>query len=119
MNTKLLGRWGEEQAALFLKNKGYELLGVGFSTRFGEIDIIAQKDGYVAFVEVKLRKNDAFAPARDAVTYAKREKIKTTAQIWIEERNCDLPCRFDVVEVYAPVGARTKSPYINHIEDAF
>lgn len=84
------------KAAAYLKNKGYELLGISFRTRFGEIDIIAKKEGYVIFVEVKLRKNALFIPAREAVTYAKREKIKTTAQIWLEELGLVI-CRVDLM----------------------
>ena len=114
-----MGRWGEEQAALFLKNKGYELLGVGFSTRFGEIDIIAQKDGYVAFVEVKLRKNDRYGAAREFVTQNKQEKLRLTAQVFLQENeDLRLQPRFDVIEIYAPHGI-SDFYHLHHIENAF
>lgn len=119
MNTKLLGRWGEEQAAAFLRKAGYEILGLGYRTRYGEIDIIAGKNGQIAFVEVKLRRNAYYAEARENVTRAKQEKLKMTAQLWLQKEDCDLPCRFDVVEVYAPEGTETKKPEIKHLEDAF
>ena len=42
MNTKLLGGWGEEQAAKYLIDKGYKIIGMNYKNRFGEIDIIAE-----------------------------------------------------------------------------
>lgn len=119
MNTKLLGRWGEEQAASFLRRGGYEIKGLGYRTRYGEIDIIAQKGDMIVFAEVKLRKSARYAAAREYVDAAKQERLRTTAQLWIAKEDCTLPCRFDVIEVYAPEGAQTKNPEIHHMEDAF
>ena len=59
---KLLGREGE--AARYLERKGYEILGLNYSCRYGEIDVIAEKGGYAAIVEVKLRESAEFAEAR-------------------------------------------------------
>ena len=119
MNTKLLGRWGEAQAAEYLKRKGYQLLAMGYRTRYGELDIVAKQKELIVFAEVKLRRNAAFASARDHVTAAKREKLRITAGMWLSRENCELPCRFDVIEIYAPQGVETENPTINHIEDAF
>lgn len=118
MNTKLIGRWGEEQAAAFLKKKGYKLLAAGYTCRFGEIDLIMQKNGTVIFVEVKLRRNDSFATAAENVTSGKMRRIKTAAQMWLAEKDADCPARFDVVEIYAE-NPGVKADRINHIEDAF
>lgn len=119
MNTKLLGRWGEAQAAAYLKKQGYRVLAMGYRTRYGELDIVAQTGKLIVFVEVKLRRGDSFAPARDHVTPVKQERLKTTAGMWLAREDCELPCRFDVIEVYAPQGTETRNPVINHIEDAF
>lgn len=119
MNTKLLGRWGEAQAADYLKKQGYRLLATGYRTRYGELDLVMQRGELIVFVEVKLRRSAAFAPARDHVTAGKRERLKITAGQWLAKEGCELPCRFDVVEVYAPQGADTGNPRIFHIEDAF
>ena len=48
---KLAGRSGEAEAAKYLRSQGYELLGMNYACRGGEIDIIAARGGYVAFVE--------------------------------------------------------------------
>lgn len=118
MDKKLLGRFGEEKAAEYLKKKKYKILGMNYSCRFGEIDIIAQKDGYIAFVEVKLRKNADFAQAKEFVTLAKQQRVITAAQLWLAANASEAQPRFDVIEIYAPNGMNGKIE-INHIENAF
>ena len=120
MNTKKeLGAWGEEKAAHYLRRKGYKILERNYSCRFGEIDLIASGHGFMAFVEVKLRKNADFAEAREFVTAAKQRRILTSAQLWIASHGCELQPRFDVVEIYAPEGMDSRTVQINHLEDAF
>ena len=58
-DTRLLGRFGEAAAAEYLRGRGYAILGMNYRTRLGEIDVIASKGKYVAFVEVKLRRPDS------------------------------------------------------------
>ena len=103
--AKLLGRWGEALAADRLRRMGYRILAAGYHCRFGEIDLIATSDKYLCFVEVKLRKNANFAPARAAVDRRKQEKLRTTAACYLAEHpELELQPRFDVAEIYAPQG---------------
>lgn len=118
-DTKLLGRWGEAEAARHLREKGFRVVAAGYRTRFGEIDLIAEDGKYIAFVEVKLRRDERFAMAREFVTPQKREKIRSTAMLWLQQHPTELQPRFDVVEVIAPEGTRTISPRIEHIDNAF
>ncbi len=118
MDKKLLGRFGEEQAAKYLKKKKYRIVGMNYSCRFGEIDIIAEDANYIAFVEVKLRKNASFAEAREFVTAGKQQRVMTAAQLWLSQNPTDKQPRFDVIEVYAPKGDAGEIT-INHIENAF
>ncbi len=118
MEKKLLGRWGEEQAAAYLKKKRYKIIGLNYSCRFGEIDIIAENRQCIAFVEVKLRKNADFAEAKEFVTRGKQEHIKSAAQMWLSQNPTDKVLRFDVMEIYAPEGINGRIN-INHIENAF
>jgi len=115
----LLGRWGEMQAAEHLRKKGWRLIAAGWRCRFGEIDLIVQKGGYLAFVEVKLRKNPRFAQAREFVDLRKQEKLRLSAQLYLAANPTRLQPRFDVVEVYAPRGMDTSAPEIVHLENAF
>ena len=119
MDKKLVGRFGEQAAAEYLKKKHYKIIGLNYSCRFGEIDLIAQNKKYIVFAEVKLRKSDAFAEAREFVTAAKQEKIIKTASLWLSQNETELQPRFDVIEIYAPEGASSKSIKINHLENAF
>ena len=119
MNKKLLGRWGESLAAEYLKHQKYKIVGLNYSCRFGEVDIIAENRQYVAFVEVKLRKNAAFAEAREYVTALKQERIKKTALMWLSQNETQKQPRFDIIEIYAPLGENTEKPEIIHTGNAF
>lgn len=119
MNGKLIGRWGENLAAEYLKRKKYKLVSMGYSCRFGEIDIIARHKKYIVFAEVKLRKNADFGTAGEFVDSRKIGRIRSTAESWLCQNETDLQPRFDVIEIYAPNGVETENPTINHLEDVF
>ncbi|MBQ3134376.1 MAG: YraN family protein [Oscillospiraceae bacterium] len=116
---KLLGRWGEALAAEAYRKKGWRIVASGWSCRFGEIDLIAEDEKYIAFTEVKLRQNDRIAAAREFVDRHKQERIRTSVQIYLMENPSDLQPRFDVVEIYAPEGMQTRKPKITILENAF
>ncbi len=118
METGTLGAFGEERAARFLRRKGYRIVERNYRCRQGEIDLIARDRECLVFVEVKLRKDDRFAEAREFVTAAKQRRILTAAQLWLAQHETDLQPRFDVIEVYAPEGERGPVK-ITHIENAF
>ena len=117
--SRLLGRWGEELAARALRARGYEILASRWRCRFGEIDLIAADGTYLCFVEVKLRKSDAFGSAGAFVDRRKQEKIRTSANLYLAEHPIELQPRFDVVEIYAPQGMDTSDPKISLMENAF
>lgn len=117
--SKLLGAWGEAVAAEYLRSKRYKLLAMGYTSRFGEIDIIAQNRKYLVFVEVKLRKSDTFAQAMEHVDRRKQDRIRVTASLYLSQNPTNLQPRFDVIEIYAPEGTATVHPEIRHMEDAF
>ena len=116
MDRKLLGRWGEQAAADYLKKQKYKIIGQNHACRFGEVDLIAENKAYVVFVEVKLRKNAAFAEAREFVTAAKRRRIIAAARHWLAANPTRKQPRFDVIEIY---GADGRIERLNHIENAF
>ena len=117
--NNLTGAWGENLAAEYLRKKHYTVIAAGYRSRFGEIYLIVSNRKYLAFVEVKLRKDDKFAMAREFVNSAKQSRIRTTAEIYLAENPTELQPRFDVIEIYAPQGMETRNPAINHLEDAF
>ncbi len=106
-------------AAAYLRRKRYQLVSTGYRTRFGEIDLIVSNRKYLVFVEVKLRKSDKFAEAKEFVDIRKQTRLITSAEIYLSQNPTELQPRFDVIEIYAPEGIDTKNPRINHLEDAF
>lgn len=116
---KTIGNFGEEETVKYLRKKGYKILECNFNVRGGEIDIIAHKNGYVVFVEVKTRKDDQLGSGAEAVTYTKRQKIIKAAQYYLlKVGECDV--RFDVVEVIGNIeNGMFKLQKLNHIENAF
>ena len=115
----LTGPWGEALAAEYLRKSGETVIACNYRTRFGEIDLISQNRKYVIFTEVKLRKSDAFAEAREFVDRRKQDRLRTTAELWLSEHETQLQPRFDIIEIYAQEGIQTKNPVIRRIEDAF
>ena len=100
-NKRRLGAVYENRVAEYLKSKGYAILEKNFSCHFGEIDLIAEKDGYIVFVEVKYRSSDSFGMPMAAVDYRKQRKISNTASYYLHRHHysLDTPCRFDVAAV--------------------
>ena len=117
--NNLAGAWGEAIAAQYLRKKRYEIVAAGYQCRFGEIDLIVRNRKHLVFVEVKLRKNAAFAAAREYVDRRKQDRIRITASMYLSQTPTDLQPRFDVFEIYAPQGSATLCPEIHHLEDAF
>lgn len=100
--SRKIGSAGEDAAAAFLSEHGYEILERNFTVRGGEIDIIARKNEYLVFVEVKSRSADSWISGEQAVTYKKRRFIVRTAGIYYDrykEIYGEAVCRFDVAAV--------------------
>ena len=117
--NNLTGAWGEALAAEYLKKRGYQLIACNYRCRFGEIDLIVSNRKYLVFVEVKLRKSADFARASDFVDIYKQNRLRITGEFYLSQFETTLQPRFDVIEIYAPDGVKTKHPDIRHLEDAF
>ncbi len=111
------GVGGELFAARYLRDRNYEVLGSNYVCRFGEIDIIARKDGIVCFVEVKTRNQKTPVRPMEAVDEGKTERMKMTAKHYLSVSKIDSQVRFDVCEVYLDDNSRLSG--INYIENAF
>ena len=113
------GTWGEAEVANYLRRRGYTLLAHGFHCRFGEIDLIARKDGVLCFVEVKTRTNLSCGLPREYVTPQKQQRLRKTAAWYLMVKDLDCPARFDVAEVYTDVRHSAGNTRIAYIENAF
>ena len=107
------GNKAEEQAAEYLKEKGYKILERNFACKVGEIDIIAQDtQNTIVFVEVKQRKTDLFGGGLAAVNKAKQKRIALTAAAYIKKTKINyFALRFDIITITGNV--------LQHYENAF
>lgn len=92
------GAAGEDAASNYLQKTGYEVLERNWRVKAGEIDIIAEKNKIIYFVEVKYRKNHSQGGGMAAITPTKLKHMERAARLWMQ-RNGDRDSRLSVIEV--------------------
>jgi putative endonuclease len=111
-----LGRAGEAIAARWLRRHGWRIVAERFRSGHRDLDLIAERDGTIAFVEVKTRQGTAFGDPVEAVSWRKQRELIRSAMVWADRYGPPgIAYRFDVVGVLvAADGAR-----VRHVENAF
>ncbi len=101
MNFKIkVGSYGQKLAVDFLKQRNYQLVESNYYTRQGEIDLIAQKDGQIIFIEVKTRLSDKYGLPEEAVTDRKKEKMHQAAWQYLAKAQINHDnYRFDIIAI--------------------
>jgi Holliday junction resolvase-like predicted endonuclease len=89
MKTTYIGKEAEIKVAKYLKNIGFKVLGHNWRTRLCEIDLIAQKDNVIYFIEVKFRGNSEQGEGLEYITPKKLKQIHFAAEIWVQQNNWD------------------------------
>ena len=112
-HNQLVGKQGEQAAADYLKMHGYEIVAANQRTPYGEIDLIAQKDGFTIFVEVKTRTSKIFGPPEIAVSPRKQAHMRSCAEHYAQQNEID-HWQIDVIAVEALDGRQE----ITHFENA-
>lgn len=93
-----IGKIGEKIAAKYLKSKNYYILEQNYYNRFGEIDIIAEKDNYLVFTEVKTRTSEEFLAIEESFNYRQINHLINTAKYYFFEKNHVFKnTRFDLI----------------------
>ncbi|TAG55246.1 MAG: YraN family protein [Cytophagales bacterium] len=110
------GNWGEKLAEDFLVKNDFHILQKNYRSGRFEIDIIAQKDEILIFVEVKYRKSLKFGFPEQAVSKTKMNQLKIAAENYIFETDWNKNIRFDIISI---VDIKEKTLEIVHILDAF
>lgn len=110
-----LGKKGENIAAGHLKGKGYKILERNWRYGKDEIDIIAETEMFIVFVEVKTRSTNYFGEPEESVTDKKQQFIIRAADEYVIQKEIDKEVRFDIVSIIIESNKQT----IRHIEDAF
>lgn len=128
---KSIGKIGEDIACRFLTRKGYKIVGRNYRRKWGEIDIIAEKNGTVRFIEVKAAtvpdggisrekfSREMHRQPEELVHETKLLKLARTAALYMEERNDGREYQIDAVAVVMDIATRTASCrlYEQAIED--
>ena len=110
-----LGQKGEDQAIALLREKGYRILFRNWKWGRHEIDIIAENNKFIVFIEVKTRSGNFQEHPRTAVTNEKQKSIILAADGYIRKFRIDRESRFDVITLIK----KGEEFEIDHIEDAF
>lgn len=115
-----IGNLGEEMVAEYLKQNGYIIVKRNWRDRFGEIDVIAEDNEHIIFVEVKTRTEDAIVSGTEAVDYKKAERIRKTAYMFLKRLRRELTPRFDVASVTVYLREDNTVGYkLDYIKSAF
>ena len=106
------GLAGEERAMRYLQSRGWDVVDHRFRAGRVEVDLVVRRGCLVAFVEVKVRRGDAFGSPLEAVTGAKRREIVKAARVWVDRhgRPSDI-YRFDCIAI--------TGNDLEHVADAF
>jgi putative endonuclease len=115
-STRKVGSKAEELACYFLAERGYKIIKRNFTVRGGELDVIAEKNGVLVFIEVKARYSHDFGLPIESITPAKIRFLRRSAQIFIHQNHLhNKLARFDVVTIDYVLG----NPKIEILENAF
>ncbi len=112
---KQTGQYGEDAAAKYLTKQGYAIVQRNWRCPVGELDIVAEVDNTLVFIEVRTKRSRNFGTAIESITPAKQAKLVELAKTYLQETNTsNQDWRIDVIAVWLGPGA----PHINHIENA-
>ncbi len=115
-----IGAIGEKKVAEYLKSKGCIIIKRNWKDRYGEVDIIAQDDKNIIFVEVKTRSFKSLVSGNEAIDIGKMKRIRNEAVMFTKRLNTDLEPRIDTAEVtYYKKDDGTTGWKLNYIKSAF
>lgn len=114
--SQVLGEEGERIAEAWLAQRGWRILDRRFRSGHRDLDLVAERSGIVAFVEVKTRRGKDFGHPVEAVNWRKQRELTRSASVWIARfGGQEQMFRFDVVGVVVGEGGAR----VRHIENAF
>lgn len=116
-NKKSFGNWAEKVVCIYLQKQGFKVLVTNYRRPFGEIDVIAQTNDLLVFVEVKARTDTKLIRPTELILASKKKKIINTAKDYLMYYDCinDFTIRFDV----ALVEGSMKHYSVTYIANAF
>jgi putative endonuclease len=113
---KIFGGEAERVAAEYLVSRGYRIFARNFFCRYGELDVVAEKDGTICFVEVRMRSTATWGDPALTVSWKKQRRIVTAALHYLFQHDLSgRMMRFDVISVLG----RGEQRQVEHIPAAF
>jgi putative endonuclease len=110
------GELGERIAERWLRRHGWRVVQRRFRNGHRDIDLVMEREGTIAFVEVKARRGSEFGGPVEAVNWKKQKELSRSAHVWIDRHGRPAESyRFDVVGILVD-GERVR---VRHIADAF
>ena len=110
------GELGERIAERWLRKRGWRVVQRRFRSGHRDIDLVVEREGMVAFVEVKARRGDRFGDPVEAVNWRKQKELGRSARVWVDRHGRPYDAyRFDVIGVLV-AGTRVR---IRHVPNAF
>lgn len=113
-NRQLIGRIGEIIAEKYLVQKGFCILQRNWTCRWGEIDIIAEKDDFLVFVEVKYRACKLIGHPSESINFYKRKSLQRSINMYLNKNFVVKPWRFDLLCV-SKDGVNLKIDYYEYV----
>lgn len=109
-----LGRWGEDLAVRYLRDRGLTVLDRNWRCEHGEVDVVARDGDWVVVCEVKTRRSSGFGEPVEAVTFAKAMRLRRLAAAWLAAHDVRAEgVRIDVVGILCRPG---HPPLVRHVE---
>ena len=98
-----LGAWGEWLALRHILRLGYDVLARNWTSRHGELDLIAYEDETLVFIEVKTRRAPSLLRPEDALTEQKKERLERLAYRFLQRHELEVgSLRFDLIAIDCP-----------------
>jgi putative endonuclease len=117
-HNRTVGKRGEDIATEYLLKKGFTILTRNFSTRYGELDIIAKKDNKISFVEVKTRSSTAYGQPYEAITPRKVHHLKYACELYLLKNKIkDCKLSLDGISILLNLDGSVRE--IRHLENIF
>jgi putative endonuclease len=117
MNTRQnLGRYGEDRAANYLQDRGYEIIDRNWRSRAGEIDLVARDHDRIVFIEVKTRNGSGYGHPFEAITKEKVSRMRRVVADWCQAKQVSgIQIRLDAISVLISGGRIS----IEHLKQVF
>lgn len=117
---RLRGERAESLAARFLETQGFSILSRNYRTRFGEIDIVAEEQGEIVFVEVRSLGAQAGHGPEETIGRAKQQRLCRSAIFYLQQKGLESrPARFDVIAIWEEDPSPGSGMRIRHLRNAF